>query len=171
MAAQPACAGIDYSTKAVDLAVVRGKEVVFLRRVELGADVGPQLGVLLLALSELKSHDPVGLWLEQPWFGFARPNKNSPMRSSKATLQLHTIAHRCETVALQCGIEVHFVAVNTWRHTVLGDGRMKTAVAKEAAMNYARWYYGADCEGHNAADAVCLAAYGQAVSRLSNASR
>lgn len=159
MNGSPAAVGIDYSATRLHLAIVRGNALLYSGQRDLGVDVVPQVAAMRDALCELLelAGEPFTVYLERPW-----------LREGKGlgtAMKLHAVPTRVETIAAAMGMPTVFVAVNTWHLEVLGDGGLKSAAAKRAAIRYVAMVYGLETTDHNLADAICIASYGAALSR------
>lgn len=164
--AYPATAGVDYSTKALHIAIVRGAELVDMREIALGLDVRNQVGMMAQAAEWLRDYRPESVWMEALWFGGVRVRRDgtpAPAVSNITTLDLHRIATRFETLAVAAGLIVRFVPIASWRLIVFGHGR--PGDAKKTSLDYCARVYGWRAPNHNASDAVCLATYGAAMQR------
>lgn len=149
--------GIDYSTKAIHVAGVDTRSLLFCRQYDLSANVSNQVGVILRALREAlagfpEDGKPEALFMERQW---ARPGANIV-----TALELHKVPTRIETVGSMLGLPVVYVYPNVWRASVLGNGGYRTDAAKAAAIRYVQTVYGFTAPIHDAAEAICIAAYG-----------
>jgi hypothetical protein len=111
-------AGADYSLSYLDLAVVRGPELLLCKQYALGVDLASRVAVIQRALDELISmpYAPSVIAMEQPWVREGR--------GVRSALELHAIPHYVTALAAERGIETRFVAVPTWRSVVLGNGKL-----------------------------------------------
>lgn len=153
----PTC-GIDYSLRALHVAVVAGPTLVTARAYALGVDLASRIAVIQRALDDLTAmrDAPSVICMEQPWVREGR--------GIKTALDLHRIPHYVEALAAERGFTVKYVAVKTWRKDVLDNGGLTTDEAKEAAIRYVwRVFDGHEADDHNSADAICLAAYAASV--------
>lgn len=150
-------AGIDYSTKRLDVAVVSGRELVSCTSYDLGRDTLSQCAAIMRVVHALKSAGASLIVMEKPWMREGR--------GLGTALDLHRVPTRIETLAICSGLQVRFVPVNSWRLQVLGNGGLRTEEAKRAALRYVEMVYGQRAADHNAADAICLATWGQAVAK------
>ena len=150
----PAAIGVDVKGRKLDVALVRGSRVVYAAEHQLGRDTAAQIGVISEALEQLLAlaDHPTTIWMEKLWL---RTDKGVA-----AAEMVHRTATRVETLALAGGFRVGWVATNTWRKDILGNGALRTAQGKEAAIEYVERVYGYKAPSHDAADAVCVAAWG-----------
>lgn len=151
----PAIAGIDYSTKALDVAIVRGRAVAYLKSWDLGSELRAQVAVISRALQELRDQGVTEIVMEQPWLREGR--------GIGSAMELHKTPTRVEALAALLGIDTLFVAINRWHAVVLGNGGLKSAAGKRASLRYVELVYGQAAASHNQSDAICLATYGEAV--------
>lgn len=146
-------AGLDYSSRAVNLALVRGRELVYHAEHALGVDVAVSIGVMAGAVEKL--YEAAGgscpIFLEKPWMVHGK--------GMKTAMKLHETPTRFETLAVAAGFTVLQVPINTWRAQVLGNGGLSTNAAKAAAVQYCRRVYEMEPANHNEADAICIATY------------
>lgn len=154
----PLIAGIDYSTKFLDVARVRGRKLVEVTNHPLGVDVAAQVGVISRLVIDLHDQGVAIIVMETPWMREGR--------GMGTAMDLHKIPTRVETLAAAAGIKVAFVPVNSWHKVVLGDGGLKTEAAKAASVRFAEVAYGWKAASHNAADSICLASWGAATIAL-----
>lgn len=154
-AAHPPCAiGIDYKARSLNLAVVRGRQVVYQDEAQLGRSLPGQIGMIATALERVQrfaDHPPL-IVMERR---FTQVGKGV----ASAAL-LHETAIRVECLALCAQMLVVWVPVNTWHKQVLGNGGLKSAAGKEAAKEYVERVYGLKPANDDAADAICLAQWG-----------
>lgn len=158
-------AGADYKIKRLDVAAVEGKRLLGAKRYDLGGDVANVVAVIGEAVQLMKSVGATELWLERPWFRGAGKDGQHAV-SNASTLELHKVATRVETLAVLVGLKVHYVAVASWHATMLGNGRLRSDEAKDASIAFVKGAYGWATSDDNEADAICLAAYGEAFSRF-----
>jgi hypothetical protein len=131
----------------------------------LGADLSAQVGILSRLVMALADEGAAVIVMEQPFLPL------NTGRGVTTSLQIREVAIRVETLAVAASLKVRFVPVNTWRAVVLGNGRMKTDAAKEAAVRYVESVYKQRPESHNQADAACLATWGASTVGLEIARR
>lgn len=147
--------GVDYSTKAIDLAqhheggwrhtklLVNGFGVEFLQ----------QLTVLLAAYAQWGGPTEERIvYVEQPW-----------MRTNAATSMLMVkVATAVEVTAKLAGYRVEWAHVTSWRSKVFGKGKYSKIDAKRLSKEWAQENTGLDIgKDDNAADACCIARYGE----------
>jgi hypothetical protein len=152
--------GCDYSLAYIDLAVVRGPELLLCKQYALGVDLASRVAVIQRALDELISmpYAPSVIAMETPWVREGR--------GVRSALELHAIPHYVTALAAERGIETRFVAVPTWRSVVLGNGKLSTEAAKVLSVQYVSRVYRYASESHNAADAACLATWARDTARF-----
>lgn len=144
-----AYAGIDYSTKRIDVAATRGRALIYRKWWELGRDAESTVKAIGKAIIELYTVAPDALiCLEKP---FRSQNQ------AGGNVALHRIPVRVETLALAADFHVVFVAINTWHSQILGNGRMRSEEAKRASIRLVNAQYKLRLTNDNEADAVCLA--------------
>lgn len=159
-------AGLDYSSRCINLALVRGRSLVYHAEHALGRDLSVSIGVMAHAIEILHvaaGNQPCAIYYEKPWMQMGK--------GMKTAMKLHETPTRFETLAVAAGFTLHAVPINTWRAQVLGNGGLKTDAAKAAAMQYVERVYGVRPENHNIADSVCLATFGSQVIERSNYAR
>lgn len=158
-------AGVDYSTKAVHAAIVADRQLRFVRQYDLG---DPTLLPISRMLNDLKVRGVERIYLEQPFFIPARLDKANPGKikqgSNVNTLKLHRVANQVETMAILAGLHVEYVAPATWQSAILTG--VPGATTKERSLWFVRRVWGLAVNDNNAADAICIATYGEAVARL-----
>lgn len=160
--ARPApTAGLDYSTKALNLAIVDGASLLDCWEDALGLDVANQIVTMTQTCRHLLEFDVETVYCEELWFGGG--SKNGKAVSNVNTLSLHRTATRFETVATALGLKVHFVHVASWRKIVFGHGR--PAEPKGASLGFVENTYGYKTTNHNMTDSICLAHYGAIAQR------
>lgn len=141
--------GIDYSTRRIDVAAIRGRALIYRKAWELGRNAPGDVAAIGRAIIELHGEAPDALiCLEKPFRSQSQAGGN---------VALHRIPIRVETLALAAGFDVVFVAVNTWHSQILGSGSMKSAQAKRASLQLVNAQYRIRLTNDNEADAVCLA--------------
>lgn len=147
-------AGVDYSTFALDVALVRGRALVSTHVYELGRDEATRTAQMQRACLMLREANdgPLTVILEKPWMAVGK--------GLKTAQALHEIPTAFRAIATTYGHTVEYVIVASWRKQVLGKGNLKTDAAKAAALRYVALAYGYEAASHNEADAVCLATYG-----------
>lgn len=157
-------AGVDYSTKAVHGAIVDGKQLVFMKRYDLGTN---DLDVISLLCRDLQERDVEQVFLEQPFFIPARLDAETgkiKQGSNVNTLKLHAEAERVHTLLRLGGFRVFHVAPATWQSQMLkhvpGETRKKQSLWLASRM------YGLELRDDNMADAICIATYGSALERF-----
>lgn len=158
--APPLIAGIDYSTVALDVALVRGRQLISIETYRLGADLDVQVGVISRLMSSLCSKDVAVVVMEERW---ARVEKGLP-----TAMKIRDVSTRVETLAAVAGLETVWVPVNKWHMHILGNGGLRSEAAKQASLIYAERVYGLKDVSHNQADAICIATWG-AVTALQRA--
>lgn len=163
MSDTPAVAGLDYALRSVEVAVLQGVKILSSAHYDLGEDTQVRSRVLLYAMKDLVRLGVKELWLEEPWVRQGR--------GVGTALKLHEVPAQVKALAALSGITAHAVAVPTWRAAVLGDGRMRTGIAKPAAINYVRYAFAYETTNHNVADSICLASYGASVRKLQEMAR
>lgn len=153
----PAVAGVDYSTRALDVAIVRGREVAYVKSWDLGGELRAQVAVMARALNELRDLDCALVVMEKPWLREGR--------GIGTAMELHKTPIRFEALAALAGIDTLWCAINAWHATVLGNGGIKSAAGKQKSIEYVRIMFGMRAASHNQSDAVCLSVYGNAIGR------
>lgn len=153
-------AGVDYSLKALDIAIVRGPTLVSAKQYSLGVDLASRIAVIQRALDELIAtpYAPSVIVMEKPWMREGRG-----MGTAQA---LHRIPHYVEALAAERGFDVQYVPVNSWHLQVLGNGGLKTDAAKAASVRYVQRVYEHEPDSADQADAICLATYGRDQARF-----
>lgn len=155
-------AGIDYSTRRIDVAAVRGRALTYRKAWELGRTA--ELDVRAIGRAIIELHEATGgdvlICLEKP---FRSQNQ------AAGNVALHKIPIRVETLALAAGLDVVFVAVNTWHSQILGDGGLRSDNAKRAALRLVNAQFRLNLRNDNEADAVCLAMMAQTIGRTARA--
>jgi hypothetical protein len=141
-------AGLDYSSRAINLALVRGRSLVYHAEHRLGADLSVSIGVMAGAIED----QPCAIYYEKPWMQMGK--------GMKTAMKLHLVPVRFETLAVAATFKLHEVPINTWRAQVLGNGGLKTDAAKAAAMQYVRRVYEIEPDNDNVADSICIATFG-----------
>ena len=136
--------GVDYSTKYVHFGWLPNQ----WRKLRVDED--------LLAFTQgianmLPEHEDGHLYLERPW---ARYNAWTGM-------QMQRIATIIDVVATQQGWNVHWTTIAAWRSKLWGKGKYASKEAKKMALAYVKEECGLDLTDDNAADAICLAIYGE----------
>jgi hypothetical protein len=146
--------GVDYSLKALDVALVRGRELISTHCYDLGRDETSRTAQMQRACLMLRdaAGGPCTIVLEKPWMAVGK--------GLKTAQALHEIPTAFRAIATTYGHTVEYVVVATWRRQVLGKGNLKTDAAKAKAIWYCETIYKMTPESHNEADAVCLATYG-----------
>lgn len=157
----PPVGGVDYSTKALDFAVVDGLKLIDAWEDALGVDFPNRLVTMAKAMRRFKDAGVETVYLEQPWFGGGQGGR--AIVSNVNTLTLHRTAYHLEAVLIGNGLQVVFVPIATWRSVVLGNGRPKDPKAESIWYADAAFKY--RTRNHNQADAICMAAYGAALQR------
>lgn len=155
-------AGLDYSTKAIDIGVVDGLHLLDAWEDKLGLDVANQIAIMSLAVQRLRDQGVRTVYLEQLWFRGAG-KEGQRAASNINTLSLHRVATRFETIAVALGLDVRFVHIGTWRLIVFGHGR--PGDPKATALRFVADHYDYRTPNHNQADAICLGHYGAALMR------
>lgn len=159
----PLIAGLDYSTKALDVATIRGRELVSVRNYPLGIDPSVQMAMISRAILDLQSQGVSGICMEQRF--------TVQGKGIKSSLAIRDVSTKVKAVADMVEMKVIFVAVRSWRAVVLGNGALKTKEAKAEAIRQALLRYGYRTDNHNAADAICLATWGASTIGLEMARR
>mgnify|MGYP001593503403 CR=1 FL=1 len=150
----PLVAGLDYSTRALDLAVLGdGDQLIGLREFLLGADEASKARVINTALSWARDMGATCVFAERAFLALG--GKGKPAFRSSPTLT--KLVGKLELVASLVPLKLEFVAVPTWKATILGNGRAD----KAASLAYAERNYGFRPASDNAADALCIAKFGQ----------
>lgn len=98
------------------------------------------------------SWDNGHLFIERPW---ARYN-------IAVGLQMQRISTIIDVIATQAGYTTHWVTPAQWRSKVFGKGKYPTKIAKQMAIDIIKDKLKLDVDD-NAADALCLSIYGEAV--------
>jgi hypothetical protein len=83
--------GLDYSTRAVNSALVRGRDLVYHAEHRLGLDVRTQVAVMARALEQLRdaAGEPVCIWYERKFL---------QGKTGKGAMKLHEIPTRFEAL-------------------------------------------------------------------------
>lgn len=154
----PVVCGIDYSTKALDVALVRGRQLVSLERHALGIDLSVQVGVMCRLVEALHAQGVAVVVMETRW---TRADKGIA-----SAMSIRDVSTRLEALAIAAGLTVAWVPVNRWHAVILGNGGLKSAEAKKASVLYVDRVYGLKAESADQADAVCLATWAVSTLRL-----
>lgn len=159
-------AGIDYSLRQLNVAVVSGPTLVTARAYSLGVDLASRIAVIQRVLDELtllpKTHAcdaPSVIVMERTWMREGR--------GMGTAQKLHQIPVQVEALAALYGIEVVYVPVNTWHKTILGNGGISSEAGKVLSVQRAKQMYpGFEPDSADEADAVCLATYGARTAKV-----
>lgn len=129
-----AIAGVDYSTKALDVAIVTGRTVAYLKSWDLGDALRAQVAVITRALQELKDQGVALIVMEQPWLREGR--------GIGSAMELHKTPTRVEALAALVGVDTLWVAINRWHSVVLGNGGLKSEAGKRKSIEHVQLIYG-----------------------------
>lgn len=150
--------GADYSTRAIDLALIAGNEIHDRAKIDLREPPSEWLRRLIDELTNWRRFEHASaLYLEGPWLREAK--------GVKTALALHKSCHFLEAAAIFAGIPTIEVSVFTWRSQIFGRN-MPTAQAKRASVAYVKDVYGVTTSDDNLADAICIATYGAGQARI-----
>src|SRR4051812_12625984 len=95
-------AGLDYSSRAINLALVRGRSLVYHAEHRLGADLSVSIGVMAGAIEKLYEAAgdlPCAIYYEKPWMQMGK--------GMKTAMKLHETPTRFETLAVAAGFTLH----------------------------------------------------------------
>jgi hypothetical protein len=150
--------GADYSTLAIDLALVADSEIRDRAKVDLREPPFNWLRELIAHLAEWRRFEHASaIYLEAPWVVEGK--------GIQTALKLHKSANFLEAASIFAGLPAVEVHISTWRSQILGR-TPKRAEAKRAAISYVKTVYGITTADDNLADAICIATYGVGAQRL-----
>jgi len=153
--------GCDYSTKAVDLAYLHPLDegVWYHKKIAVnGLDKECLDAInyeLEFAMEGFALVDHPVIYIEQPW---SRYNQATAMQMVK-------VATAVEVLGKLAGYRVEWAHVASWRSAVFGKGKYDKATAKRLSREWAVTHTGLAIVStdDNAADACCIAAFGEFV--------
>ena len=147
--------GVDYSTKAIDLAF-KGDDFWNNRRLIIGKD-GIDKKFLETLRGELGAftYAVKAVYIEKPWMNVGFGNSNP-----KTTMQMVAVATIVQMTGIMLGYRIEWAPVVSWRSKVFGKGKYTKAIAKGLAISWAQANTGLTIPNDNVADACCIAQYG-----------
>ena len=154
--------GCDYSTKAIDFATRRpsGEWTCLKLGVGEGEIEGQLVNELARTLRVMANWTASGdrvIYVEQPWM-----NVGGRASNPATTMKMVQVATTVRIAAILVGYRAEWAHIATWRSAVFGKGKYVGKIAKERALAWSAQYTTLELgQDHNAADALCIAAYGE----------
>ena len=162
----PVAVGVDYSTRALDVAVLNGRELIGPVEHRLGRDAKAVAAVITRVSMDLhRLHGPVVMWMERPWVHRSTGKDGETHYNFQNVIDLCLLVGSIRGIFLASGHAVELVAPDAWRAAVMlkPTGRDR-ASKKAAAIRTVQLEYGRTVSD-NQADAILLAVYGKTMAR------
>ncbi len=152
--------GIDFSTKALHVALLDGPSLLSAKRYGLGETKEHGIGVITkLAMALQEEHGGLQVYTERPFM--LRGERMNP----QTTIELSLLVGAIRGLFVAAGHAVTLVKPDEWRSVVGVTGKDR-AIKKASAIRIVRREFGIDLRNDdNMADAVCIACYGRQVQR------